>query len=461
MVGSRVVLLVGSGGNGGDALWAGARLSSRGCRVDALTLTDRPHEAGTAALRSAGGLVSRWDETDSRLGDLLDEADLIVDGIVGIGAAGALRADAAALADRVAGTDALVVAVDVPSGVDADTGVVQGSVISADVTVTFGAVKPGLLLAPGRHHAGDVVLVEIGLSFPGSAIALSLQSLDVAEWVPEPEADTYKYRRGVVGVCAGSLMYPGAATLAVSAARRANVGMVRYLDRGDGLAALVVSQFPDIVIDGSPPADQSRVDSWVCGPGLAGDESDGATLRAVLAARVPVVLDAGALSVLATDAGLRDLVVDRSRQDLLTCVTPHDGEFERLLPGRLSSGRQVAALEAADRLGALVVLKGPGTVIASPQGECFIDIEGTADLGVAGSGDVLSGLLGGILASAWSDGSRTSTQLLEVTAAAVWLHGAAGRVASLAGPVVAPDIVREIPSAIQRARRGDSPGDQT
>lgn len=456
VVGTRVVLLVGSGNNGGDALWAGAMLADRGCRVDAVCLSDRVHVEGSRALQRAGGRLHRWHEGDGVIGSVVDRADLVVDGIVGIGGAGGLRPDAVALVNAVEEAESIVVAVDVPSGVDADTGVVAGVAVNADVTVTFGALKPGLLVAPGRHHSGTVQLVDIGLHVADATVASVLESIDVAGWVAEPNEDAYKYRRGVVGVCAGSRPYPGAALLVTAAARSSNVGMVRYLDRADGNAAVVVREFPDIVVDGQPPADQARATGWACGSGFVGDDADEAAVLAVLGARVPVVLDAGALTVVARSANARAAIADRADRGLPTVLTPHEGEFERLQPGALAArGRLDAARAAASALRAIIVLKGPGTLIVDPEGTAVIDTEGTADLGTAGSGDVLTGVAAALLAGAWADGRRDAAAFTEATAAAVWLHGRAGRQAAVGAPVTATDIAEAVPAAIRAARFGD------
>lgn len=453
--GTRVVLLVGSGNNGGDALWAGAMLATRGCRIDAVCLSDRVHEQGARALRRAGGRLHRWSADDRAGASLIAAAHLVVDGILGIGGAGGLRPDAAALVGIVDASEAAVVSVDLPSGVDADTGVVAGVAVTADVTVTFGALKPGLLVAPGCLHSGVVQLVDIGLGFAEQPAASVLESADVACWVPVPAEDAYKYRRGVVGVCAGSRPYPGAALLVTGAARSSNVGMVRYLDRADGNAGVVVARYPDVVVDGQPPADQPRVTGWACGSGFVGDDADEAAVQAVLEARVPVVLDAGALSVVAGSDAIRTTIVDRAQRGLPTVLTPHEGEFERLRPGALASlGRLEAARAAASSLHATIVLKGPGTLVVDPQGIGFVDTEGTADLGTAGSGDVLTGVVAAVLASAWSDGCRDGAALTQATGAAVWLHGRAGREAALDAPVTATDIARAVPAAIRAARLG-------
>jgi hydroxyethylthiazole kinase-like uncharacterized protein yjeF len=208
---ARVALLVGAGNNGADALWAGMRLAARGAHVVAVTAGE-PVADALAAFRAAGG----------RLGDAtaLEAADLVVDGLVGIGGSGPLRPAAAALAEAVRGRR--VVAVDVPSGVDADTGAVQGVAVRAEATVTFGTLKPGLLVGAGRVHAGEVELVDIGLGphLPPATVE-ALEAADVAGLLPVAGAGSDKYTRGVVGVAAGSPEYTGAAVLAVGAAVRA------------------------------------------------------------------------------------------------------------------------------------------------------------------------------------------------------------------------------------------------
>lgn len=439
VVGSSVVALVGPGDNGGDALFAAARLAGRGCRVVAVTVADRCHAAGARALQRVGGRLVAWPGDDAS--SALAAADLVLDGIVGIGASGGLRAPG--VPEAVAASDAIVVAVDVPSGVDADSGEVAGAVVAADLTVTFGAVKPGLVIAPGALAAGAVRIVDLGLAFDAAPAARMLESDDVAAWVPEPSAGDHKYRRAVVGIAAGSAAYPGAAHLAVAAARHADTGMVRVLDRGDGVVRSVVDQYPDVVADGSPPAEQQRADAWGCGSGFAGTAEDRLAVAAVLAAPVPVVLDAGALAVVDPDLTARAAP---------TVLTPHEGEFARLFPGLLDQGRWAAAREAARRSGAVIVLKGPGTIIAGPTGVACVDGAGTAALATAGSGDVLTGTIAAVLAGAWRRGQRGPQDVVDAVAAAVWLHGTAGRLAP--GPATSVDIAAAIAASVRFARFG-------
>lgn len=451
--GSRVVLLVGSGNNGGDALYAGALLARRGARAEAILLGERTHEGGLAAFRAAGGSLADVAEAERTL----VSADLVLDGIVGIGGRGALRPDAAVCARLARESGALVVSVDIPSGVDADTGAVAdpSAVVDADATVTFGCLKPGLLLSPGRDRAGAVLLVDIGLGdeLP-SADVEALEAGDLVLAVPEPGPEDYKYSRGVVGIAAGSPGYRGAAFMATGGARHGNAGMIHVLDRGDGLAQALVDEFWDVVISTSAPASISRTTAWVVGPGLGTDAAGTDVLGDVLAVEAPVVVDADALRMLRTQAASAALAARRHP----TVLTPHEGEFAALgytVGEGADEDRLGVARRAARELGAVVVLKGPGTVIAAPSGSAYIDGWGTPDLGTAGSGDVLSGLMGALLAGAAARGDVDDEVAARTAAAAVGLHGLAGRLAAREGrPVTAPDIIAALPEAIGLVRRG-------
>ncbi|CAL9563584.1 NAD(P)H-hydrate dehydratase [Streptomyces sp. enrichment culture] len=434
--GSRVVLLVGSGDNGGDALYAGARLARRGAGVTAVLLApDRAHGAGVTALRRAGGRTVDGDSASAL--DGIARADLVLDGIVGIGGRGGLREAAVPLADAAARSRAAVVAVDLPSGVDADTGEVRGSAVRADLTVTFGAHKPGLLIDPAREYAGSVRLVDIGLALPAEAAELeALQHADVALLLPVPGAESDKYRRGVVGVAAGSARYPGAAVLAVAGALRGGAGAVRYVGpAGDA----VIARFPETLVSDEGPKRAGRVQAWVVGPG-AGD--DASTVAEVLAAEVPVLIDADGLRL--AEAG-----AVRSRT-APTLMTPHAGEAAALLGAsreEVEAARLASARELAARYGATVLLKGSTTVVASPEGgPARVNATGTSWLATAGSGDVLSGLAGSLLATGLSARDAGST--------AAYLHGLAGRLAAKGAPAGAHDVAEAIPAA-WRDVRGD------
>jgi hydroxyethylthiazole kinase-like uncharacterized protein yjeF len=505
--GSRVVVLAGSGDNGGDALFAGARLAGRGAAVLAVTAGSRVHEQGAAALRAAGGRVAGSD--DDAVPAAIGAADLILDGLLGIGGRGGLREPQASLAALAALSPAVVVAVDLPSGVDADTGVVEGPAIQADVTVTFGTLKPGLLIDPGAGHAGVVELIDIGLGpYLDAPDASALQGPDVGALLPQPGGNSDKYRRGVAGIVAGSERFTGAAALAVGGAIRGGAGMVRLVSASPAVAGVRLL-WPEAVITVTgqdiPPGEDvhaaGRVQAWVVGPGMGTDDQARDRLAAVLASDVPVLVDADGLTLLAAHKGLLS-------RDAPTLLTPHAGELGRLLgadPADVESRRLEHARKAAASLGATVLLKGSTTVIATPDGRSAASQgganqekasqaeagQGEADqdaitrddlppvrvnwLATAGTGDVLSGLAGSLLAQGLEVG--------EAAAAAAYLHGLAARLAAAGAgarpapavepssggwdvtnpedpragyaeaPIAAADVVGALPDAIRSVRR--------
>ncbi|WP_328845853.1 NAD(P)H-hydrate dehydratase [Streptomyces sp. NBC_00258] len=425
--GSRVVLLVGSGDNGGDALYAGARLARRGAGVVAVLLApDRTHAGGLAALRRAGGTAVRGADAAEAP---IRRADLVVDGIVGIGGKGGLRPDAAPLADLARESRAAVVAVDLPSGVEADSGEVRGAAVRADLTVTFGTHKPGLLVDPAKEYAGSVRLVDIGLSLPDEAELEALQHADVAALLPVPGAESDKYRRGVVGIVAGSARYPGAAVLAVAGALRGGAGAVRYVGpAGDA----VIARFPETLVSDGSPERAGRVQAWVAGPGV-GEDAD--SVAAVLKSDVPVLVDADGLR-------LADRGVVRART-APTLLTPHAGEAAALLGvsrDEVEGARLASVRELAAAYGATVLLKGSTTLVAEPGGGAVrVNSTGTSWLATAGSGDVLSGLTGSLLAAGLGAQDAGSV--------GAYLHGLAGRFAADGAPVGAYDVADAVREA--------------
>ncbi|MYW68318.1 NAD(P)H-hydrate dehydratase [Streptomyces sp. SID8379] len=429
--GSRVALLVGSGDNGGDALYAGARLARRGAGVTALLLSpDRAHAGGLAALRAAGGTV--LDAATESAPEIVGRADLVMDGIVGIGGKGGLRPRAAQLAEAARG---LVVAVDLPSGVDADTGEVHGDAVRATATVTFGTYKPGLLIDPAREYAGALRLVDIGLELPAADAELeALQHADVSSLLPEPAGESDKYRRGVVGVVAGSARYPGAAVLAVAGALHGGAGAVRYVGPA---AEAVLARFPETLVSQGPPAKAGRVQSWVIGPGLGDDASN---LHDVLTSDVPVLIDADGLRLAGVSA-----VRARTAP---TVLTPHAGEAAALLGvarDEVEGQRLSSVRELARRYDATVLLKGSTTLVVSPSGgPARVNPTGTPWLATAGSGDVLSGLTGSLLA--------TGLKPVDAASVGAYLHGLAARFAADGAPVSAQDVAGSVPSAWRDVR---------
>ncbi|QFY06112.1 NAD(P)H-hydrate dehydratase [Nonomuraea phyllanthi] len=437
--GRRVVLLVGSGDNGGDALYAGERLARRGARVDAILAGSRTHEAGLAALLDAGGRVSP--------SSALERADLVVDGLVGIGVSGALREPYAELVSAANAARAPIVAVDVPSGVDASSGRVEGLAVRARVTVTMGAYKTGLLVDPGAEHAGRVELVDIGLGayLPDPDVA-ALTSADVDVLLPRPGKESDKYRRGVLGVAAGSSRFTGAAVLAVGGALRAGAGMVRYAGPAAPVAQ-VRSHWPEAVVtelDRPSVDDVGRVQAWVLGPGLGTGEWAHELAARVLVSAVPVLIDADGLTLVARDRSLL-------RRSAPVLITPHAGELARLIRAdrdAIEAGRLEHVRRAAGELGVTVLLKGSTTVVAEESRPVRVNATGTPWLATGGTGDVLSGIAGALLAQGLS--------CYDAASCAAYVHGAAGRLAADGAPLAAADVASAIPAAV-RAICGEAP----
>ncbi|KLL12674.1 NAD(P)H-hydrate dehydratase [Protofrankia coriariae] len=459
--GARVVVLAGGGDNGGDALWAGARLAARGARVDALA-PGRTHPAGTAALLAAGGrlhTVSGPEPADGQppgpgtlAGDdtaarLLAMADLVLDGLLGIGGKGGLRPEYARLAVRA--PRERTVAVDVPSGVDSDTGAVVGPAVRASSTVTFGTYKRGLLVGAGAEHAGEVELVDIGLTLPAADL-VALDDADADLLLPVPVSTDSKYTRGVLGLVAGSNSYPGAAVLATGGALRAAAGYLRVVSTRVA-ADHVRRAHPEAVVTEIDPGDADavlaagRVQAWAVGSGLPADGHTARIVAALLTADVPLLLDAGALGVLAQDAGYARALRERAAPTLLT---PHEGEFVRLVAalgwdtettvGELAADRLAVVRRCAAELGVTVLLKGNRTLIVDRDGLARVNTTGTPWLATAGSGDVLTGLCGSLLAG--------GLDALDAGSVGAHLHG---RAASRAGrPLAASDL-----PALLRQRR--------
>jgi hydroxyethylthiazole kinase-like uncharacterized protein yjeF len=426
VMGRRVCAVVGSGDNGGDALWASAFLRRRGAAAAAVLLNpDRTHRAALAAFTKAGGRI-----VDS----VAQTTDLVIDGVVGISGSGPLRPAAAevfAALKRPGAAPIPVVAVDIPSGIDVVTGAITGPAVHAALTVTFGGLKPVHALA----DCGRVRLVDIGLDLP----ATELCGFDAAEVVrrwPVPGPDDDKYTQGVTGILAGSSAYPGAAVLCTGAAVAATSGMVRY---AGSAKAEVLSHWPEVVAAPTPAA-AGRVQSWVVGPGLGTGEDGaaGAALRFALDTDLPVIVDADALTILAAHP---DMVASRRAP---TVLTPHAGEFARLAGAPPGDDRVGATRKLADAFGVTVLLKGNVTVIADPDGPVYLNPAGQSWAATAGSGDVLSGMIGALLAA--------GLPAAEAAAAAAFVHArAAALSAADPGPGDAPTSASRIIPHIRTA----------
>lgn len=427
VAGRRVLLLVGAGHNGGDALWAGYELRRRGVAVTAVLLVpDRAHAPGLAALRRAGGRVV----AASGAAGLVGRADLVVDGIVGISGRGAVREPGAGLVAAAARAGVPVLACDLPSGVDTDTGEVHDPAVRAEATVTFGARKPAHALAAPR--CGPVHLVDLGLGpYLPPPHAQVLEAADVAARWPVPGPGDDKYTQGVVGIAAGSATYPGAAVLATGAAVLATSGMVRYAGTaGDAVHA----RWPEVVAT-SDVGGAGRTQAWTVGPGSGTDDAARGTLLAALDRDVALCLDADAVTLLARHDDLRAAVRGRP-----VVVTPHAGEFARIA-GNPGPDRVAAARRAAAELGVTVLLKGHATVVAAPDGRVLIHPSTSSWAATAGSGDVLSGIVGALLAAGsepwWAAGCGA------------FVHARAADLAAAGAPAPASALQAAIPAAIR------------
>jgi hydroxyethylthiazole kinase-like uncharacterized protein yjeF len=332
----------------------------------------------------------------------------------------------------------VVVSVDVPSGVDVDSGAVDGPAVRADVTVTFGCLKPALVVGPAALLAGQVDLVDIGLPWLDAAPAVWVPDVaDIGRWWPRPTASSDKYTRGVAGLATGSRSYPGAALMSVAGALAGPAGMVRYAGM---VADDVARAYPSVVVS-HRVAETGRVQAWLCGCGLGTDERAQDELRAVLGSSVPVVLDADALTML----GDGSLAAWLRRREAPTVVTPHDREFARIAGEQVGPDRVDAARRLAALLGVTVLLKGDRTVVATPDGTAWANPTGVAALASAGTGDVLAGLLVSLLAGGLA-ADRSAV-------AAAFVHGLAGRrardrIGGGPAPVTAPDVATSLVDVI-------------
>ena len=412
--GRRVLVVAGKGNNGNDGRDAAARLARRGVRV---------------AVGSAGDAVPAGAGTGRR------PYDLVIDAAYGTGFRGEYRAPELGAVP--------VLAVDIPSGVDGLTGAVSGAPAQAVRTVTFAAHKPGLVFPPGRGLAGEVVVADIGLDVSRARTGV-VERADVAAWVPHRATAAHKWQAAVVLV-AGSAGMTGAAHLAARAAQRSGAGMVRVaspgVDHDPGLPTEAVD-VPGLGDDWDRVvlSQLARAGALVVGPGLgqAGGTAERVRRLVSAASDLAVLVDGDGLTALGQEAA--DVLAGRSTPAVLT---PHDGEFARLAGGAPDADRLAAARGLAARTGAIVLLKGPTTVVAHPDGRARLAVEGDQRLATAGTGDVLSGCIGALLAR--------GIDPFDAAAAGAWLHGTAGRHGPAEG-LVAGDVVDALPRAFEILR---------
>lgn len=471
--GGRVLVLAGPGNNGGDGLVAARHLSGRGVETAVLLLGTIAELQGDAALNARYGLQYGLtiieDPDDETLGGALELADVIVDALLGTGTTGEVRGRVREVIEMLELAEAPIVAADLPSGIHADTGAVLGAAVEAQVTVTFGLPQPGLVQYPGKAHAGDLRVIDIGLA-PSLIDSLDLrlnltEATDCQLMLPARSPDAHKGDAGRVLVVAGSPGLTGAATLTATGAARIGAGLITLAVpaplhdivevKTTEVMTLPAPATPEGVF--SPEAvalllERARgANVAALGPGLSQREP----LPEVVAALVrqlpvPLVLDADALNLL---AGQLDVLRDRGYP---TVLTPHPGELARLLDrdlDEIQDDRVLAARETAELLECIVVLKGAATVIAAPDGEVWINPTGNSGLASGGMGDALTGMIAGLMAG--------GADPLEAAVAGVYLHGLAGDLAAaVLGPqgLLAGDLLAQVPAAIARVLEAGEEG---
>ncbi len=438
----RVAVLCGPGNNGGDGFVAARHLARAGYAVRLGLLGEIGGLKGDAA-----AMAARWrGRVEPLAPSVLDRADMVVDALFGAGLARPLEGAAAALMAEIAGRGLPVVAVDVPSGVDGDTGRVLGAAPDAVATVTFFRKKPGHLLLPGRRKCGAVVVADIGIP-PAVLDSIRPQTWENGRdlWqgdFPWPGSETHKYARGHALVVGGAEM-TGAARLAALAARRMGAGLVSVA-APDGALAVYRAGEPGTIVGslaeyGGMLAD-SRKNAVLIGPGAGADEDTRGRVEAALSAGKACVLDADALTAF---AGQPDRLFTALTP--LALLTPHDGEFGRLF-GDVAGSRLERAREGARRSGAVVLLKGADTVVAHPDGRSAVNADAPPWLATAGAGDVLAGMAVGLLAQ--------GMETFAAACAAAWVHGAA---AGRAGPgLIAEDLADSLPPVLAALHRNSS-----
>jgi hydroxyethylthiazole kinase-like uncharacterized protein yjeF len=438
-----VLVLCGPGDNGGDGHVAARLLADAGWPVTVARMGEGGQASGAAEAAAAAwtGPVVPLEKADP------GGFGLVVDALFGAGLTRPLPAAAEAVLRQAAGRP--MVAADLPSGLQGDSGKALGFAPRCDLTVTFHAKKPAHVLEPGRGLCGEVVVADIGIP-AGAAPAARLWENTPSLWaakVPWPTAAAHKHERGRLIVVSGPVYSTGAARLAARAGLRVGAGLVTVLSP-QGALAVNAAQLEAVMVRGFETDDDlaraaDEVDAAVIGPGAGVGGQTALNLMALARTGAALVVDADALTVHRDDPeALFDLL---DRDDVLT---PHAGEFERVFPGLLASApdKVAAARKAADQAGAVVLLKGADTVIAAPDGRAAVNTNAEPWLATAGSGDVLAGLVAGLIAQ--------GMESFEAACAGVWIHGEAG--AGFGPGLISEDLPDLTPAVLKRlwAERG-------
>ena len=448
-----IVVVAGRGNNGGDGFVAAAELAARGREVSIILLCERDSLQGDAALAARGWKYPVLPFNLQAIG----RPALIIDALFGAGLNRPVKGDPLEMIEAVNANGAPVLAVDLPSGINGTSGAVMGAAINAVETVTFFRRKPAHLLMPGRKHCGRVRIADIGID-PRVLEEIRPQTSENApqSWqgfFPVPQIDGHKYARGHAVVLSGELASTGAARLAARGALRAGAGLVTVASPRDALAVnaaaltAVMVRPVDTPVEFADMVSDRRLNSIVIGPGAGVSERTRDLVHTALSAKRGLVLDADALTSFA-EAPERLFESIKAAEGGQVVLTPHEGEFPRLFsdisnkhPGRSKLER---VRDAAERSGAVVLLKGPDTVVASPDGRASIASNAPPWLATAGAGDVLAGMIAGMLAQ--------GVPAFEAASIGVWLHGEA---AGEAGPgLIAEDLPEVLPAVFRRLYDG-------
>jgi hydroxyethylthiazole kinase-like uncharacterized protein yjeF len=453
--GRRIAVVCGPGNNGGDGFVAARLIREQGFDVRLLLVGERGRLKGDAAIAA-----SRWSGTADPFGDgALSESDLIVDALFGAGLSRNLSGEAKRAVEAINAAGLPVVAVDLPSGIDGMSGQVRGSAVRATHTVTFCRMKPGHLLMPGRVHCGKITVADIGI--PDRVVREVAGPLVLnapAAWIdayPWPRADGHKYNRGHAVVVSGPAYATGAARLAAKAALRAGAGLVTVAAPKAAVPLLSASLEAVMVREAQGAAGltkllaDKRLNAVLLGPGNTVGKSTKAAVEAAAKAQRVLVLDADAISSFTGECDKLAKLLKMNRIQAL--LTPHDGEFRKLF----ACDPQVVRIEckvekaraAAKALGAVVLLKGPDTVVAAPDGRVTVSNNAPPWLATAGSGDVLGGIALGLIAQ--------GMPVFEAANAAAWLHGEAAREAGFG--MTAEDLSPALKKVLERLYEAFAP----